>query len=106
MKKRIRPILANIDRKLARAARLLDAAAAELRDAALNPEQNIRKIGSALVAIFEIQHQIYRCEPALTPPTLVTALAAKRGRLGTSKRLKRAKPARPRSVSSRRRRQI
>lgn len=67
--------LADIDRKLSKAAKLLDAAAADIRDADLKPGENIPKIGSALATIFEIQHQIYRHEPALAPAFLKKARA-------------------------------
>ena len=62
-----RTSLAKIDRKLSQAVKLLDAAARDLRDAGLNPRKNIPKIGAALVAVFEVQHQIYRRVPALAP---------------------------------------
>jgi len=67
MKNVTRTALADIDRKLSKAAKLLDAAAHDLRDTGLNPRGNITKIGSALVAVFEVQLQIYRRVPALAP---------------------------------------
>ena len=75
-----RPTLASIDRKLSKAAQLLDGAAADLRDADLDPRQNIRKIGSALVSIFEIQHQIYRRDPTLAPASVADGLGIARAR--------------------------
>jgi hypothetical protein len=62
--------LSTTNRKLSKAAQLLDAAAAEIRDVDLEPSANIRKIGSALTTIFEIQHQIYRQQPSLQPAFL------------------------------------
>jgi hypothetical protein len=44
VKQHRRPPLASIDRKLTKAAQLLDAAAANLRDVGLNSHENIRKI--------------------------------------------------------------
>jgi hypothetical protein len=67
MSKVTRTSLAKIDRKLGRAVKLLDAAAHDLRGAGLDPRRNISKIGAALVAVFEVQHQIYRRMPALAP---------------------------------------
>jgi len=83
MKNVTRTALAEIDRKLSKAAKLLDAAAHDLRDTGLNPRGNITKIGSALVAVFEVQHEIYRRVPALAPTrknTKVKRVKAKRRR--------------------------
>jgi hypothetical protein len=69
-----RPPLASIDRKLTKAAELLDAAAADLRDVGLSSRENIRKIGTVFVTVFEIQHEIYRREPTLAPSYLMDSL--------------------------------
>jgi hypothetical protein len=61
--KKPRPTLTSINRKLAKAAELLDAASGDIRDVGLRPRENIRKIASALMEVFEVQHQIYRREP-------------------------------------------
>ena len=56
---------------LANAARLLDEAATEIRDAhLLDKSTNIRRIGNALAEIFEIQHELYRHRPDLQPEFL------------------------------------
>lgn len=80
MKQNCRPPLASINRKLSKAAQLLDAAAADLRDVGLNPRENIRKIGTMLVTVFEIQHEIYRREPSLAPAHVMEALGVARAR--------------------------
>ena len=69
MKKR-QPTLDEIERQLARAARILDRSARQLRDVKLNPNRNIRRIGEALVLVFEIQNEIYRKRPDLMPDFL------------------------------------
>ena len=38
-----------------------------IRDLELNPNENIRRIGEALLLIFDIQSQIYEQRPDLTP---------------------------------------
>jgi hypothetical protein len=63
--------LESINRLLSVAASLADHAAAEIRDAKLEPvRENIERIGKALAEIFEIQHQIYALRPDLTPDYL------------------------------------
>jgi hypothetical protein len=53
------------------AARLLDQAASDTRDAKLDPvHANIEKIGRALAEVFEVQHKIYELEPRLKPEYL------------------------------------
>jgi hypothetical protein len=63
--------LESINRLLSVGATLLDHAAAEIRDAKLEPvRENIESIGKALAEVFEIQHQIYKLKPELTPEYL------------------------------------
>jgi hypothetical protein len=63
--------LESINRLLSVAATLLDHAAAEIRDAKLEPVgENIERIGKALAEVFEIQHQIYTLKPDLMPEYL------------------------------------
>src|SRR5262245_25156069 len=64
------PTLKAIDGKLARAARILDDVAGNLRDAKFNPRANIYRVGHALSRIFEIQNEIYRVHPELLPKYL------------------------------------
>ncbi|MBS0417504.1 MAG: hypothetical protein JSR66_07305 [Proteobacteria bacterium] len=92
MKKVRRRSLAEIDRKLSRAVKLLDAAAHDLRDTRLNPRENISKIGSALVAVFEVQHQIYRRAPELAPEWIRDKLAIAGGPSRKTTKVKRVKP--------------
>jgi len=94
MKNVTRTALAEIDRKLSRAVKLLDAAAHDLRDTGLNLRENTTKIGSALVAVFEVQHQIYRRVPALAPEWIRDSLGIARGRALKINKMKRAKPTR------------
>ena len=61
----------SINRLLAVAATLLDHAAAEARDAKLEPvRENIDRIDNAFAEVFEIQHQIYELQPKLKPESL------------------------------------
>ncbi len=63
--------LESINRLLSVAASLIDHAAAEIRDAKLEPVRvNIERIGKALAEMFEIQQQIYLLQPDLTPDYL------------------------------------
>ena len=55
---------------LSDAGKLLDQASSEIRDASLNPEQNIRRIAEALMRIFEVRMQIYEQRPDLSPEYL------------------------------------
>lgn len=58
----------SINRLLSVAAKLLDRAAAEIRDAKLEPvRENIERIAKALAELFNIQHQIYALQPELEP---------------------------------------
>ncbi|QSI28141.1 hypothetical protein GNX71_00525 [Variovorax sp. RKNM96] len=53
------------------AARLLDSAASEIRDAKLEPvRDNISQIGHFLAGIFEIQQKVYALRPDLKPAYL------------------------------------
>lgn len=94
MKNVTRTSLAEIDRKLSKAVKLLDAAAHDLRDTGLNARESITKIGSALVAVFEAQHQIYRRTPELAPKWIRDSLGIARGRKST--KMKQVKPTRRR----------
>lgn len=63
--------LESINRLLSVSATLIDHAAVEIRDAKLEPvHENIERIGKALAEVFEIQHQIYKLKPELTPEHL------------------------------------
>lgn len=62
----------DLDKRLRRSSKLLDACATAIRDLELNSEDNIRRIGEALASIFEIQNQIYELRPDLTPGYLKT----------------------------------
>ena len=58
--------LESLHRSLRVAAMLLDSAAGQVRDAKLLPvKTNIRKIGEALAAVFEVQRAIYKQSPEL-----------------------------------------
>lgn len=60
--------LERLNKTLAAAGALLDSAASQVRDAALAPTQkHIHSIGEALVAVFEVQHAIYKLKPELEP---------------------------------------
>jgi hypothetical protein len=92
VKKKTSPAtLARINRKLAEAAELLNSAAGDLRDAGLKPRENIRKIGSALVNVYEVQLEIYVREPSLAPAFVAKALGLKRARPPRKTPSKRAK---------------
>ena len=61
----------HINELLTVAARLIDTASGEIRDAPLEPvTENIEHIGGALASIFEVQHRIYALRPELTPEYL------------------------------------
>lgn len=63
--------LESINRLLSVAASLADHAAAEIRDAKLEPvRENLERIGRALAELFEIQLQIYKLQPDLKPEYL------------------------------------
>lgn len=62
--------LEKLDNLLSEAANLLDQAGSEITDLHMNSEENLRKIGEALVTIFEIRLQIFKQRPDLTPDYL------------------------------------
>ncbi len=60
--------LESINNRLLLAARRLDQAAEDIRDAQFEPTRgNIEHIGKALSEIFELQHKIYGAKPELKP---------------------------------------
>jgi len=59
--------LDNIHAKLIEAARLLDAAAQEMRDGTGMPSEQVAKIGSAMAEVMLVRHQIYILRPDLMP---------------------------------------
>lgn len=62
------PSLESLDNLLTQAAKLLDVAAAEIRDVPLEPKkENIRRIAAALTEIFEVQQRIYALNPEFQP---------------------------------------
>lgn len=62
--------LEQLNNLLSQAADLLDEAGNQVRDLQVNSEENLRKIGEALVNIFEIRMQIFKQRPDLTPDYL------------------------------------
>ncbi len=63
--------LEDLDSTLRMATRLLDAAAAQVRDLPLSPvRDHIRLIGEAMAKIFEIQETIYQLHPEFRPAYL------------------------------------
>jgi hypothetical protein len=62
--------LAKLNSTLRQATKLLDRAAAQIRDLGMNPKENVRKVGEALTLLFEIQNEIYTRQPSLTPKFL------------------------------------
>jgi len=63
--------LESINRLLSVAASLADHAAAEIRDAKLEPvRENIERIGKVRAEMFEIQLHIYKLQPDLKPEYL------------------------------------
>ncbi len=64
------PSLDRLDSQLRQAAKLLNDCAKLIRDIQLDSKSNIRRIGEALVNVFEIQNQIYERRPDLTPDHL------------------------------------
>lgn len=56
-----------LNKILTDAALSLDSAAHMVRDLKLSPETNIKKLGQALVDVFEIQNEIYALRPDLKP---------------------------------------
>jgi hypothetical protein len=59
--------LDELENLLKEASRLLDKAAAEIRDIGLEPEKNVRRIGEAIVLASEIRNEIYNRRPDLIP---------------------------------------
>jgi hypothetical protein len=64
------PPLDVINRRLERIVAALSNAANDIRDAKLGPGRNVYRVGQALMAIFEIQADIYRNRPDLLPRLL------------------------------------
>jgi len=63
--------LESINRLLSVASSLMDHAAAEIRDAKVEPVRvNIERVGKALAEVFEIQLEIYKLQPDLKPDYL------------------------------------
>ena len=53
------------------ASHLLDQAATDVRGTSLDPvDENIQRIGRALIEVIEVQRQIYAAQPELQPKTL------------------------------------
>jgi len=59
--------LDELENLLKKASRLLDKAAAEIRDTGLEPEKNVRRIAEAIVLASEIRNEIYNRRPDLIP---------------------------------------
>lgn len=56
------------------ASHLLDQAAADVRTTDLAPvQENIQRIGRALIEVIEVQRQIYAAQPELQPKTLAAS---------------------------------
>lgn len=65
------PSLESINELLSEAAKTLDLAASEIRDAPLEPaKENISRVGEALTKIYEVQLHIYESRPDLKPDYL------------------------------------
>ncbi|MBL8380849.1 MAG: hypothetical protein JNM79_23465 [Burkholderiales bacterium] len=59
--------LDDIHGKLIEAARLLDAAARDMRDGTGMPAEQVAKIGAAMAEVMLVRHQIYVLRPDLMP---------------------------------------
>jgi len=59
--------LDELENLLKKASRLLDKAAAEIRDTGLEPEKNVRRITEAIVLASEIRNEFYNRRPDLIP---------------------------------------
>ena len=59
--------LERLNRQLAMSSSMLGDCSRLIRDLELNHEENIRRIGEALVRIIDIQGQIWELRPDLTP---------------------------------------
>src|SRR5919108_338288 len=70
MPMRDEPSLDSLNAELARASKMLNRCANVMKERDLLPRTNIRHIAEALVAIFEIQNDIYAQRPDLTPKHL------------------------------------
>ncbi|NVM87351.1 hypothetical protein [Variovorax sp. SG517] len=58
------------------ASHLLDQAATDVRGTGLDPvDENIQRIGRALIEVIEVQRQIYAAQPELQPKTLAATTA-------------------------------
>jgi len=69
--------LDELHHRLRVAAALLDSAAQDVRDIALAPpKENIRHLGQALAAIFDVLRAIYAVRPDLTPKFLTESSPA------------------------------
>jgi hypothetical protein len=56
------------------ASHLLDQAAADVRATGLDPvDENIQRIGRALIEVIEVQRQIYAAQPELQPRSLAAS---------------------------------
>ncbi|MCL5879076.1 MAG: hypothetical protein M1428_04690 [Deltaproteobacteria bacterium] len=66
----MKPTIEELNEKLTRASKLLNESATLIRDLDFYKETNIRKIGEALVIIFDVTHQIYKDHPELAPEFL------------------------------------
>ena len=56
------------------ASHLLDQAAADVRATGLDPvDENIQRIGRALIEVIEVQRQIYAAQPELQPKSLAAS---------------------------------
>ena len=62
--------LDRLDSELAKSARMLGACAGLIRDLEFDTRKNLRKVGKALVEIYEIQNKIYEQRLDLTPEYL------------------------------------
>jgi hypothetical protein len=62
--------LESVNEKLTKASQLLNTAAQEIRDFGFNKGVHIKRIGTTLTYIFEVQHEIYEQRPDLKPDFL------------------------------------
>jgi hypothetical protein len=76
----MKPTLKDIDKKISKATKILDDIASMVRDADLGTEKNIRRIGTALTYIFEVQHETWRADPSLVPNCLKGKLDKETGK--------------------------
>lgn len=72
MLKQDKPTLEQLDNELKQASKILDNCAYLIRNIPLEPTStNIKNIGYALSYIFDIQNEIYKLKPELTPQYLL-----------------------------------